>query len=52
MGSDHLGKLLLVIGRVVVQVGLLLLVFGRVPFLGNLPGISSSGRAASPSIFP
>jgi hypothetical protein len=38
------GKLLVVVGGVVVLVGLLLMVGGRVPFLGRLPGDISFSR--------
>jgi hypothetical protein len=38
------GKLLVVVGGVVVLVGLLLIVGGRVPFLGRLPGDISFSR--------
>ena len=37
-GMSDLGKVLLLIGGVIVLLGLVLLVVGRVPFLGRLPG--------------
>jgi hypothetical protein len=33
-----LGKTLLIIGGVIMAVGLLILIFGKIPFLGKLPG--------------
>jgi hypothetical protein len=33
-----LGKLLIVVGGLVVAIGVVLVVFGRVPWLGRLPG--------------
>ncbi len=38
MDFADLGKMLLVLGGVIVLLGLILLVLGRVPFLGRLPG--------------
>ena len=39
MGSmSELGKLLLLLGGAIALLGLLLVVAGRVPFLGRLPG--------------
>ena len=38
MGFTDLGKMLMLIGWLVVLTGLVLLVVGRVPFLGRLPG--------------
>jgi len=38
MSFAELGKMLLVLGGVIVLLGLILLVLGRVPLLGRLPG--------------
>jgi DUF2905 family protein len=38
MPLDNVGRLLVVVGLVVVAAGLLFMVAGRVPFLGRLPG--------------
>jgi len=38
MGFADTGKMLLVLGGVIVLLGLILLLVGRVPFLGRLPG--------------
>ena len=38
MPVDQLGRMLLIGGLVVAGVGLVLLLAGRVPFLGRLPG--------------
>jgi hypothetical protein len=35
---DSLGKLLIVLGVVIVAVGALLLLVGKIPFVGRLPG--------------
>jgi hypothetical protein len=35
---NGLGKTLLVIGGIVMAAGLLILIFGKLPFLGKLPG--------------
>jgi len=35
---DSLGKMLVVLGLVMALVGAGIMLFGRVPFLGNLPG--------------
>ncbi len=37
-GMQELGRLLLVLGGVLLVVGLLLTLGGRIPFLGRLPG--------------
>lgn len=34
----NLGRLLVVMGIVIVVIGALLMLFGRIPFLGRLPG--------------
>jgi hypothetical protein len=33
-----LGKTLLIIGGIIMVAGLLILIFGKIPFLGKLPG--------------
>jgi hypothetical protein len=33
-----LGKLLIIIGAVIIVIGILLMVFHKIPFLGRLPG--------------
>ena len=38
MDTTDLGKMLLVLGGLIVLIGLGLLLTGRVPFLGRLPG--------------
>ena len=38
MALENPGRLLVVLGLVVVAVGLLFMLAGRVPFLGRLPG--------------
>lgn len=38
MPFDNLGKMLLVFGLVVAAIGVAVMLTGRVPFLGNLPG--------------
>ncbi len=35
---SHLGKLLIVIGLVVAGIGLILILAGKIPWLGRLPG--------------
>jgi hypothetical protein len=37
-GIQHIGKILLVIGIVIAAFGGLLIVFGKIPWLGRLPG--------------
>jgi len=37
-GMEHLGRMLLILGGVIVLLGLLLTFGGRIPFLGKLPG--------------
>ncbi len=34
----NLGRLLVIMGVVIVAIGALLMLFGRIPFLGRLPG--------------
>jgi hypothetical protein len=41
---DSLGKLLLVVGVGIALLGLLFMLGGRIPFLGNLPGDVSFER--------
>lgn len=38
MPFDSLGKMLLIMGLVIAAVGAVMMLGGRVPFLGNLPG--------------
>jgi uncharacterized protein HemY len=38
MPIESLGKMLLVLGLIVAVFGLVLILGGRVPFIGNLPG--------------
>ena len=38
MGLESIGKMLLVFGGIVVLVGLLFVIMGRVPYIGRLPG--------------
>ena len=33
-----IGKLLIVLGGIIVAIGIVLVVFGRIPWLGRLPG--------------
>jgi hypothetical protein len=47
-----LGRVLLVIGGVIALLGVLLLVVGRVPFLGRLPGDISIRRGNASFFFP
>lgn len=47
-----IGKLLLVIGGGVVLLGLLILVAGRIPFLGRLPGDIFVRRGSGTFYFP
>ena len=44
MPFDSLGKLLLVVGLVIAVVGVGIMLAGRVPFLGSLPGDLSFER--------
>lgn len=37
-GLGDLGKILIFFGLVIVLAGVLLLIFGKIPFLGKLPG--------------
>jgi hypothetical protein len=38
IGLESIGKMLLVFGGVVLLVGLLFVIMGRVPYIGRLPG--------------
>ncbi len=38
MSLDVMGKLLLIIGGIIIVSGLILILLGRIPFLGKLPG--------------
>lgn len=49
---SDLGRLLLIIGGVVVLLGLALLLLGRVPFLGRLPGDVTFSRGNTTIVFP
>lgn len=49
---SDLGKVLLLVGAVVVVLGTLLLVLGRVPFLGRLPGDIYVRRGGTSFYFP
>lgn len=49
---SDIGKLLLVIGGGVVLLGLLILVAGRIPFLGRLPGDMFVRRGSGTFYFP
>ena len=44
MPLDSLGRMLLVVGLLIAGLGLLLVLGGRVPFLGQLPGDFSFER--------
>lgn len=37
-GIQHIGKFLIILGIVVIAVGGLLLLYGKIPWLGRLPG--------------
>ncbi len=37
-GVQHIGKALIVLGAVIALIGAVLLVYGRLPWLGKLPG--------------
>lgn len=52
MPFDSLGKLLLVVGVVIAVVGVGIMLAGRVPFLGNLPGDISFERDGTRFSFP
>jgi hypothetical protein len=44
MPFDNIGKMLLVFGLVIAAVGAVIMLGGRLPFLGNLPGDFSFER--------
>lgn len=46
------GRLLLIVGGGIVLLGLILLVAGRIPFLGRLPGDILVRRGSSTFFFP
>ena len=50
-GAD-VGKLLLIAGALIALVGGLLLVFGKLPFVGQLPGDISGSRGNFSFAFP
>jgi hypothetical protein len=43
------GRLLIVMGLLLAILGVLLVLAGRFPFIGRLPGISSTSAGTSPS---
>ncbi len=47
MPFDNLGKMLLVLGLVIAVVGVMVMLAGRVPFLGSLPGDISFERGGT-----
>lgn len=49
---SDLGRLLLLIGGAIVVLGVILVVVGRVPFLGRLPGDISIRRGNTSFYFP
>ena len=49
---SDLGRLLLLIGGAIVVLGAILVVVGRVPFLGRLPGDISIRRGNTSFFFP
>lgn len=49
---SDLGKALLLVGGAIVVLGVLLLVLGRVPFLGRLPGDIAVRRGNTSFYFP
>jgi hypothetical protein len=49
---SELGRALVVLGLVIAAVGLLLVVFDRVPWLGRLPGDVSIQRGSWTFYFP
>ncbi len=49
---SDLGKVLLLIGGLIVLLGLVLLVVGRIPFFGRLPGDISVRRGNVSLYFP
>jgi hypothetical protein len=51
-GFDNLGRVLIVVGLVLAGLGLLLLLAGRLPFLGRLPGDIAIERDNVSCFFP
>ncbi len=49
---SELGKLLVFVGGLIVVVGLVFIVGGRIPFLGRLPGDFSFSRGNTHIYFP
>ena len=49
---SDLGRLLLLIGGAIVVLGVILVIVGRVPFLGRLPGDISIRRGNTSFFFP
>ncbi len=52
MGTEGIGKTLLIAGAVLVVLGLLLWLGGRLPFLGRLPGDILVQRGRTTFYFP
>ena len=52
MPLDTLGRMLLVVGLLIAGLGLLLVLGGRLPFLGQLPGDLSFERGNARFYFP
>ena len=52
MPLDGFGKLLLILGLAIASVGLLVMLGGRIPFLGSLPGDLSYERGNVRFYFP
>jgi tellurite resistance protein TehA-like permease len=52
MASPQIGKVLMIFGVVIVVVGLVLLFFDRIPFLGKLPGDISFRHGNTSIYFP
>jgi hypothetical protein len=51
-GFDNLGRVLIVVGLVLAALGLILLLAGRLPFLGRLPGDIAIERDNVSCFFP
>lgn len=51
-GFDNLGKMLLIMGLALAGLGVLLLLAGRVPFFGRLPGDIAVQRDNVSCFFP
>ena len=52
MGLEGIGKLLLIVGGVIVAFGLVFILAGRIPFLGKLPGDITIQRENATFYFP